>query len=286
MGASSSPVAKNWPSNLKRRGTSGSSRATKRLESPLMLKPLATGFSRDALEQLSRQKGEPEWMLQKRLHAWETYENTPTPLGRRGDLGTLQTVSRFKFQDLTPYVPSQKSEALQAAIDRSLQEALVDERSGLIIQHNGSVIHTELSEDLKQQGVILSDLETAVREHPELVQKYFMTEGVPVGSSKYTALHAAFWSGGFFLYVPRGVEIEAPLLAQVWIDAPGAAAFSHTLIIAEEQSNIRFVEEYTSHIEGAQPALLNDVVEVFAQPEARVEFSNLQDLDQNRSEER
>ncbi|HLZ62339.1 MAG TPA: Fe-S cluster assembly protein SufD [Ktedonosporobacter sp.] len=246
-----------------------------------MLKPLATGFSRDALEQLSRQKGEPEWMLQKRLHAWETYENTPTPLGRRGDLGTLQTVSRFKFQDLTAYVPSQKSATLQAAIDRSLQETLVDERSGLIIQHNGSVIHNELSEKLKQQGVILSDLETAVHEHPALVQKYFMTEGVPVNHSKYTALHAAFWSGGFFLYVPKGVEIEAPILAQVWADVPGAAVFAHTLIVAEAQSSVRFVEEYTSHVGTAQPALLSDVVEVYAQNEARVEFSNLQDLDQN-----
>src|SRR5579859_5595469 len=121
MGASSSPVAKNWPSNLKRRGTSGSSRATKRLESPLMLKPLATGFSRDALEQLSRQKGEPEWMLQKRLHAWETYENTPTPLGRRGDLGTLQAVSNFKFDRLTPFSPVAADAAHPAALEQSLQ---------------------------------------------------------------------------------------------------------------------------------------------------------------------
>ncbi|MBV9228317.1 MAG: Fe-S cluster assembly protein SufD [Chloroflexi bacterium] len=246
-----------------------------------MLKPLATGFSRDALEELSRQQGEPEWMLQKRLYAWEAYENTPAPLGRRGDLGTLRTFSNFRFQDLSPYVPSQKGDALPAAIEQSLQESLVDQRSGLIVQHNGSVVHTELREELKQQGVILTDLETAVREYPELVQKYFMTECVPVASSKYTALHAAFWSDGFFLYVPTGVEIEAPILAQVWIDSPSAAVFSHTLIVADVQSSVRFVQEYTSNIESEQPALLSDVVEVYAKNEARVEFSNLQDLDQN-----
>jgi FeS assembly protein SufB len=243
-----------------------------------MLKPLATGFSRSAVEELSRQKGEPEWMLQKRLHAWEVYESTPAPLGRRGDLGTRRTVANFKFQQLTPYTPVETNGVLPASIEQSLQEALVNERSGLIIQQNSSVVHSELSEELKQQGVILTDLETAVREHPELVQKYFMTEAVPVTASKYTALHAAFWSGGFFLYVPQGVEIAAPILAQVWLDATAAATFAHTLIIAEAQSSVRFVEEYTSNV--TDETLLSDVVEVYAQNEASVEFSNLQDLDQ------
>lgn len=242
---------------------------------------MATGFSRRAVEDLSRQKREPEWMLQKRLHAWEVYENTPTPLGRRGDLGTLRAISNFKFQQLTPFVPVQKGEKLPAAIEESLREALVNERAGLIVQHNGSVIHTELSEELKQQGVILTDLDTAVREYPELVQKYFMTECIPVESTRYTALHAAFWSGGFFLYIPKSVEVEKPILAQVWLDSPMAAAFSHTLIVAEELSSARFVEEYTSGVAEDQLALLGDVVEVYAHHAARVEFSNLQDLGQN-----
>ncbi len=246
-----------------------------------MLNVSAPGFSRDAVIELSRFKGEPEWMLQKRLDAWERYEQTPVPLGRRGDLGTLRTFSNFNFQQLQPFVPSTRSEALPVSIQQSLQNALVNERSGLIVQHNASVVHTELSEELKQQGVILSDLDTAVREHPELVQQYFMTECVPVAQSKYTALHAAFWSGGFFLYIPKGVEIEAPLLAQVWLDASAAATFTHTLIIAEELSSVRFVEEYTSGVAHEQSAFLSDVVEVYAQNAARVEFSNLQDLGQN-----
>jgi Fe-S cluster assembly protein SufD len=220
-------------------------------------------------------------MLQKRLHAWEVYEQMPTPLGRRGDLGTLRTISNFRFQDLKPFVPSQKGDTLPASIEQSLQEAVVSERSGLIVQHNGSVVYSQLTEALKQQGVLLTDLDTAVREYPELVQQYFMTECIPVGSSKYTALHAAFWSGGFFLYVPKGVEIEAPLLAQVFLDSPASAHFTHTLIIAEAQSSVRFVEEYTSQIAEDQLALLSDVVEVYAKNEARVEFSNLQDLGQN-----
>ncbi|HTI13129.1 MAG TPA: Fe-S cluster assembly protein SufD [Dictyobacter sp.] len=245
-----------------------------------MLNTLAPGFSRAAVEELSRHKGEPEWMLQLRLQAWETYETTEAPLGHRGDLGTLKTLANFKYQQLTPFVPASE-QPLPSALDTSLQGSLVNERSGLIVQLNSSVVRTELNAELKEQGVILTDLETAVREYPELVREYFMTRCVPVGSSKYTALHAAFWSGGFFLYVPKGVEIEEPILAQVWMSDPLSAVFSHSLIIAEEQSSVRFVEEYDSLFEGDDPALLNDVVEVFAKREARVEFSNLQDLGQN-----
>ena len=246
-----------------------------------MLNTLAPGFSRAAVEELSRGKGEPEWMLQKRLHAWDTYEKTPTPLGRRGDLGTLRAFSNFKFEQLTSYVPAQAGDVLPTSFEKARQEGLVDERSGTIIQHNSSVVRIELNEDLKQQGVILTDLETAVREHADLVQQYFMTDCIPVDSSKYTALHAAFWSGGIFLYVPKGVEIAAPILSQVWLDAPNSAFFSHTLIVADEMSSVRFVTEYSSGVEGEQATLLDDVVEVYAKNAASVEFSNLQELGQN-----
>lgn len=244
-------------------------------------------LSRDAVEELSRRKGEPEWMLQKRLHAWELYESMPTPLGRRGDLGTLRTFSNFKFQQLNPFVPANKDEfsggainRVPTAIEQALQEALVDARSGLLVQRNASVIRTELDEQLKSKGVILSDLDSAVRNYPELVQQYFMTSCVPVNTNKYTALHAAFWSGGAFLYIPKGVEIEVPILAQMWLDAPASATFAHTLIIAEELSSVRYVAEQNSNFIDDQPSLFNEVVEVHAKNAARVEYSNLQDFGQ------
>src|SRR5713226_5245584 len=104
----------------------------------------ALGFSRDAVEALSRLKEEPAWMLQKRLHAWDIYEQTPAPLGRRGDLGTLRMFSNFKYQQLTPYIPADRNDPLPVHIAQSLQEALVDQRSGLIVQSNASVVKTEL----------------------------------------------------------------------------------------------------------------------------------------------
>lgn len=246
-----------------------------------MPETLLSGFSRSAVEELSQRKGEPAWMLEKRLQAWETYEKTPAPLGNRGDLGTLRTFSNFKFQTLQPYVPANGNGSLPAPIAQSLEQALVDQRTGLIVQRNASVVHTELAEDLKKQGVILTDLETAVREYPELVQSHFMTECVPVESDKYTALHAAFWSGGFFLYVPKGVEIEDPFLTQVWIDEAGSAGFAHTLIVADEQSSVRFVQELNSACEGEQASLLHSIIEVYVKSAGRVEFSNMQDLGQN-----
>ncbi|GCE48301.1 Fe-S cluster assembly protein SufD [Thermosporothrix hazakensis] len=245
-----------------------------------MLNVSTTGFTKDALVELSRQRGEPEWLLDKRLQAWELYEQTPAPLGRRGDLGTLKALAGFRFQQLTSYVPD-PSEKLPAKIEQSLQEALVNDRSGLIVQHNSSVVHTQLDEDLKEQGVILLPLDKAVQQYPELVQKYFMTECIPANASKYTALHAAFWTTGFFLYVPKGVEIEKPILSQVWIDAPSSATFTHTLVVTEPQSSVRFVEELSSSVTSDQPSLVSDAVEIFAQRESRVEFSYLQDLDQN-----
>src|SRR5882757_99225 len=108
----------------------GSGQPTKRMESVPMSesKVLAPGFSRAAIEELSHLRGEPDWMLQLRLHAWETYENIPAPLGRRGDLGTQRTVANFKFQNLNPFTPS--GSALPTAIEQSVASALADERSG------------------------------------------------------------------------------------------------------------------------------------------------------------
>ena len=248
-----------------------------------MANTLATGLNRDAVAALSHYKNETEWMLQKRLQAWDLYESLPAPLGRRGDLGTFRAVANFHFQEVSPFIPVDINGALPAVIQQSLreEEALVNERSGHIVQRNASIVHIDLDEALQRQGVILTSLDTAVRDYPELVQQYFMTTCVPVESNKYTALHAAFWSGGIFLYIPKGVEIEQPILSQIWIDSPASATFAHTLIIAEEQSSVRFVAEYNSAFEDERPSFLNDVVEVYAQNEARVEFSNMQDLGQN-----
>src|SRR5437868_10876148 len=104
---------------------------------------ITKGLSRGTVEELSRQKGEPEWMLQKRLHAWDIYERTPAPLGRRGDLGTMRTLANFKFQELCPYVPDNDNGTLPTVIEQALQEGLIDARAGLVVQRNASVVRIE-----------------------------------------------------------------------------------------------------------------------------------------------
>jgi len=242
-----------------------------------MPETLLSGFSRSAVEELSRRKGEPDWMLARRLQAWEVYERTPPPLGRRGDLGTLRLLSNLKLQELNLAGPGESSSLQPPAGDSG--------RSGLLIQHNAEVAHVELADALRQQGEVLCDLESAVRTHPDLVQQHFLTTCVPFDSDRYTALHAAFWSGGIFLYVPKGVQIEEPILTRIWIDAAGSAFFAPTLIIAGEQSSVRFVQELDSPEESAseekRASLLHSIVEVHTGSAARVEFSNLQDLGQH-----
>jgi FeS assembly protein SufD len=243
-----------------------------------MPETLLSGFSRSAVEELSQRKGEPDWMLAKRLQAWDVYERTSPPLGRRGDLGTLRLLSNFKFQELSLSGVSASGNLPPSTLSA---QGLATERCGLVVQHNAAVVRVELADALRQQGVVLCSLEDAVRTHPDLVQQYFLTTCVPVESDRYTALHAAFWGGGIFLFVPAGVEIEAPILTQIWIDAAGGAFFAPTLIIAEEQSSVRFVQELDSSGEGERASLLHSIVEVHTGCGAHVEFSNLQDLRQN-----
>ncbi|HEY7349173.1 MAG TPA: Fe-S cluster assembly protein SufD [Ktedonobacterales bacterium] len=234
-----------------------------------MIQPLTKGFSREGVEALSMLKGEPAWMLEKRLAAWEVYEQMPAPLGRRGDLGVLQRVARYKYDTLIPYV------ANGARADGHLP--LPTWEAGLLVQRNSSVVARELDPALAAKGVILTDMDTAVREYAELVQRYFMT-GVTPGDNKYAALHGAFWSGGLFLYIPRGVVVDRPVLARYLLDQPNATNFAHTLLIAETSSQLVYIEETASSLPAGATALFNGVAEIFAKDNAHVQFNSVQDF--------
>jgi len=234
-----------------------------------MTQTLTKGFSRAGVEALSQLKGEPAWMLEKRLAAWEIYEQAPAPLGRRGDLGILQRVARYKYDALTPYVANGAHANGHAA-------AQVWE-SGLLVQQNSSVVARELDPALAAKGVILTDMDTAVREQSELVQQYFMT-GVTPNANKYAALHAAFWSGGLFLYIPRGVVVDRPVLARYLINQPNVSSFPHTLLIAEQGSQVIYIEETGSTLPEGTTALFDGVAEIFAKDNAHIQFNSVQDF--------
>ncbi len=234
-----------------------------------------TTFSRDAVEQLSTSLNEPEWMRQFRLEAWEIYQSMPMPTikdepWRRTDL------RRFKLDDVGP---SLNGNGAGSSVPAYLGEQLTDdETGGSLLIVDGVTQKYEMSDQLKEQGIIFCDMSTAVREYPELIQKYFMTDVVPVSEGKFAALHGAFWRGGTFLYIPKHVEAAAPLHSALW--SVSGKTFSHTLVVLEEGARAVLIDEYASENAKGQ-ALHNGVVELIVGDGANLLYASLQDFGTN-----
>jgi Fe-S cluster assembly protein SufD len=232
------------------------------------------GFTREAVAEISGLKNEPEWMRTRRLEAFDTYEKMPLP-ARNEEEWRRTDVSRLKLDGYVTFAPGvQGADALPAdlrpADDRSA-------RAALLVQHNSVGAARELGNDVRAKGVIVTDLDTAVREHADLVQRYFMTEAIPVTYNKFTALHAAFWSGGSFIYVPRNVEVELPVQSVLYADAPGLSIFGHTLIVVEENARLTYVEEYSSPRTG-QAGFSSAVSELFLARGAQLRYVAMQEF--------
>ncbi|ARJ38242.1 Fe-S cluster assembly protein SufD [Sporosarcina ureae] len=174
------------------------------------------------------------------------------------------------------------SHTVESSIFAGLEElpteakALIDDeqQQNIYVQHNNTPAYLSLSEDLKSQGVILTDIFTASREHSELLQKYLMTDGVKVDEHKLTALHAALINGGVFVYVPKNVVIEDPLQVLFIHDNEEASLFNHVVIVAEENSQVTYVESYLSTMEHAATQA-NIVAEVFAMANAKIVYGSV-----------
>jgi Fe-S cluster assembly protein SufD len=241
----------------------------------------ARGFSRKTVEELSSLRGEPAWLRQRRLDAWRVYEATPMPTlqdeeWRRTDISALALDELLPFARASyPPVDSvgQLPEELHAFLDKRHPEG------GLLVQHDSQVVHVSPAEESAKQGVIFTSLERAVREHPELVKRYLMTQCLPPEHGKFAALHAALWSGGVFVYVPRGVEVALPLRVCHWLTRPGLAVFPHTLIVLEAGSKITFIGEQSSPALDGQ-ALFCGATEVYLHAGAQLRHVSVQQLGQ------
>jgi Fe-S cluster assembly protein SufD len=234
----------------------------------MTVQEVTPGMSREAVERLSASKHEPEWLRDLRLTAWQIFEMLPMPT-RTDEEWRRTDLSRLRLEDLVPY-----SGASGEAVASPLR--LNGDNAGLLTHQNSATIDRSLSEEWSRQDVIFTDLDTAVRQHPELVRQYFMTEAVTPDYNKFTALNAALWSGGTFLYVPKDLDIDLPLRALYTLTAPHAGIFTHTLVVLEEGANVTFLEEYASSGVGAR-SLNAGVVEIFLKPRARLTFVTLQD---------
>jgi Fe-S cluster assembly protein SufD len=232
-----------------------------------------TSFVREAAARISRSKNESEWLLGMREAAGELVDQLELP---KPEKLPLKRWTLDQYGTSRPGVAVSQAADLPPNISALLQ---AEDTGALIVQHNSSVIYTRLSDELKAQGVILTSMEEAARNHEELLRNHFMTLYTKE-EHKLSAVHAALWSGGVFLYVPRNVIIEAPIQALLFVDDAEATFMPHILVIAESNSRVSFVEQVASSLEGASSTLLhNSAVEVFVKSGAFVRYAAVHHMD-------
>jgi len=206
------------------------------------------GLDEQVVREISAIKGEPEWMLAKRLKAYSTFERKPMPTWGV-DLSQLD-MDAVKYYVRSTDRPANSWDDLPEDIKNTYDRIGIPEAererlvAGVAAQYESEVVYHQIRGDLEEQGVIFVDTDTAVREYPELVKEYFGTV-VPAGDNKFAALNTAVWSGGSFIYVPKGVHVEIPLQAYFRINTENMGQFERTLIIADEDSYVHYVEGCT-----------------------------------------
>lgn len=240
------------------------------------------GLTREVVEQISRIKEEPEWMLETRLKALDIFYSKPMPQWG-GDLSELD------FDDIVYYVkPSEKQgrtwdevpEEIKRTFDRlGIPEAEQKYLAGVTAQYESEVVYKSLEEDLEKMGIIFTDTDTALKEHEDIFKEYF-GKLVPASDNKFAALNTAVWSGGSFIYVPPGVEAKAPLQAYFRINIENMGQFERTLIIVDEGASVHYVEGCTAPIYSTD-SLHAAVVEIFVKRNATCRYTTIQNWSKN-----
>ncbi|HLR03697.1 MAG TPA: Fe-S cluster assembly protein SufD [Virgibacillus sp.] len=223
-------------------------------------------YDKTYIEQFSQERNEPDWMKDLRLQALELSDTIEMPKPDKTKI-TRWNFSRFK------HAASGESISSLDKVPEELKEFFDEENQteNVLIQRNNTVAYSSLSDKLKDQGVIFTDIFTAMKDHPELVKKYYMTEGVQVDEHRMTALHAALMNGGIFIYVPKNVVVEEPLHTIFWQEDPEVALFNHVLIVADDNSSLTYLENYISQ-NHEEETIGNIVAEVFANNNTQVTF--------------
>ncbi|MEE3954943.1 Fe-S cluster assembly protein SufD [Peribacillus frigoritolerans] len=227
-------------------------------------------FEQEDISSYSTKNNDPAWLSELRIQAFSELEKLPMP---KPDKTKIDKWNFTSFQTHTV-----ESEAF-ASLEELPEEikSIIGENENLYIQRNNTPAHINLSANVKEQGVIFTDILSAARDHAELVQKYFMKDGVKIDEHRLTALHAALVNGGAFLYVPKNVEIKEPIQSVFLLDNPDTTLFNHVLIVAEDNSSVTYVENYFSTVESNE-GVANIVTEVFANANAKVQYGAVDTL--------
>jgi len=241
------------------------------------------GLSEAVVRDISSKKGEPQWMLDRRLKGLKLFHRKPLPAWG-AELGDID------FDNIKYFVRSTEKQAAsweelpedikntydKLGIPEAEKQRLV---AGVAAQYESEVVYHQIREDLEEQGVIFLDTDTGLREHEELFKEYFGTV-IPVGDNKFASLNTSVWSGGSFIYVPKGVNVDIPLQAYFRINTENMGQFERTLIIVDEGAYVHYVEGCTAPIYSSD-SLHSAVVEIIVKKGARCRYTTIQNWSNN-----
>ncbi len=242
------------------------------------------GITEELVRDISKQKNEPEWMLQKRLEGLKAFNELKLP-SWGPDLSKLD-LSKIHFFMRPDAKSNAKSwadvpEDIRRTYDKlGIPEAEKTVLAGVGAQYESQVVYHSLKKELEDQGVVFLDCDEALKQYPELMKKYFMTTCVPIRLHKFSALHAAVWSGGTFIYVPKGVKVTAPLQAYFRMNAKKGGQFEHTLIIVDEGAEVSYVEGCSAP-RYEESSLHAGCVEIHVLKNARARYSSIENWSRN-----
>ncbi len=242
------------------------------------------GLSEEVVRQISELKEEPEWMTDIRVKAFKHFSERPMPTW-----GNTSMLEEIDFENICYYLKSSDSterdwedvpDDIRSTFERlGIPEAEQKWLSGVTAQYESEAVYHSIREDLEKQGVIFLDMDSGLKEYPEIVKKWFCSV-IPYSDNKFSALNTAVWSGGSFIYVPEGVHVEMPVQAYFRINAKNMGQFERTLIIADKGSSIHYVEGCTAPSYSTD-SLHSAVVELVALPGSHIRYSTIQNWSSN-----
>ncbi len=242
------------------------------------------GINEELIFQISRDKNEPEWMMKKRLEALDIFNSKPIPSwGPNLDDLNVEEISLYLRPDAKRN--SNNWEEVPDEIKNTFEKLGIPEAerkflAGAGAQYESEIVYHKLKKELKDQGVVFLDCDEALKQYPEMFKEYFMTSCITPNLHKFSALHAAVWSGGTFIYVPKGVKMKQPLQAYFRMNAQKAGQFEHTLIIADEGSEIHYIEGCSAPIY-SKNSIHAGCVEIHVLKGAKVRYTSIENWSKN-----
>lgn len=241
------------------------------------------GINEKIVRLISSTKNEPEWMLNKRLKALELFNKTSMP-SWGPDLSDLDCNDIVFFVDPNTKETNNWDEVpqeIKETFDKlGIPEAEKKALAGVGAQYDSSVIYHNIEKTLKEKGVIFENMDVAVHKYPALVKKYFMSRCIPITDHKFIMLHAAAWSGGTFIYVPKGVKVDLPLQAYFRMNTQSGGQFEHTLIIVDEGADLHYIEGCSSP-RYTKNSLHAGCVEIYVMKNAKMRYSSIENWSRN-----